>query len=527
MAEQARDVHFRVPLAGWNTRDGLAVMNDDPQRAYCPLMENWIPGISSLVSRNGTSTWATGLDGNCKALATYNASSSKLFAFTDAKIWDVTSTGAASDTGQTLTSGKVRAINFSAANIQYLYCCNGVDKPRLYNGSAWVAVDGVSSPSLAFPGGSGFVTSNIRCIKEHQTRLWFLVTSGLSAFYLDVASVGGTLTEFPMGSIFRRGGYLVDMETWTVDGGSGTGDYFAFLTSEGEVAIYSGYDPTQASTWGWLGVFFVGRPVGDRPLKRYGGEVIVLTMNGIGQLSQLLSTAETNSSKGMLSDAINKSFAQATTLYGANYGWTILECPKENLLFVNIPLSASTSEQYVMYTLTGAWTRFTGLNASCWELLGDTAYFGTGTNVCRYETDGAVIQDSGISFRLFLRFAYAYLGTKSRKKQLTFLRPTLRLTTKTARLYEMASLVWGVDVDFADTPNRTVVDEVPLIWANTIDVGTVDSMVIGAKELLMQTPHSVACWPGLCFAPEMEVYPQGSRWEFMGLEGQALRGSFL
>ena len=54
-----------------------------------------------------------------------------------------------------------------------------------------------------------------------------MVTSGLSAFYLDVASVGGTLTEFPMGSIFRRGGYLVDMETWTVDGGSGTGDYFA------------------------------------------------------------------------------------------------------------------------------------------------------------------------------------------------------------------------------------------------------------------------------------------------------------
>ena len=64
---------------------------------------------------------------------------------------------------------------------------------------------------------------------------------------------------FPLGQIFKMGGFLVQMATWTIDNVSGMDDYAAFITSEGEVAIYQGYDPTQQSTWSLVGVFRIGR----------------------------------------------------------------------------------------------------------------------------------------------------------------------------------------------------------------------------------------------------------------------------
>jgi hypothetical protein len=43
-----------------------------------------------------------------------------------------------------------------------------------------------------------------------------------------------------------------------------TDDYAAFITSEGQVAVYSGADPASSTTWSLVGVFDIGAPIGRR-----------------------------------------------------------------------------------------------------------------------------------------------------------------------------------------------------------------------------------------------------------------------
>jgi hypothetical protein len=48
------------------------------------------------------------------------------------------------------------------------------------------------------------------------------------------------------------------MADWSIDAGIGIDDYAAFISDQGEVALYKGSDPTSATTWALVGTFWVG-----------------------------------------------------------------------------------------------------------------------------------------------------------------------------------------------------------------------------------------------------------------------------
>ena len=79
--------------------------------------------------------------------------------------------------------------------------------------------------------------------------MWVIENDTLSAWYLPVDSVGGAATEYDLSGIFRLGGYLLAGGTWTMDAGEGVDDYWIAVTSEGEVVVYQGTDPSSANTW--------------------------------------------------------------------------------------------------------------------------------------------------------------------------------------------------------------------------------------------------------------------------------------
>jgi hypothetical protein len=79
-----------------------------------------------------------------------------------------------------------------------------------------------------------------------------------------VESVGGAATEINLGSVFRLGGCIMACYTWTIDAGNGADDHFVILSSNGEVAVYRGTDPSDATAWSIVGVFVLGRPIGRR-----------------------------------------------------------------------------------------------------------------------------------------------------------------------------------------------------------------------------------------------------------------------
>jgi hypothetical protein len=54
-----------------------------------------------------------------------------------------------------------------------------------------------------------------------------------------------------------------------------------FVTDQGEVMVYRGTDPSSASTWALIGIWIVGAPIGNRCLMKYGGDLLVLTLDGL------------------------------------------------------------------------------------------------------------------------------------------------------------------------------------------------------------------------------------------------------
>jgi hypothetical protein len=147
-----------------------------------------------------------------------------------------------------------------------------------------------------------------------------------------------------------------------------------------------------------------------------------------------------------LTDKIRFAVSQAVTTYGSTYGWEVALYPQENLLFLNVPISATVSEQYVMNTITRSWCRFTGWNAKCWELFNDQPYFGGSTIV--YKAWG-VQSDATRNIQADVKSAFSYFGSKQ-QKQFTLARPQL-LTSGSVEV------TMGLNLDYADTtPGSTI-----------------------------------------------------------------------
>jgi hypothetical protein len=388
-----------------NARDSIAAMDvKDAVR-----LVNYFCTPTDVVLRQGYTKRNTGLTGAVNSLMAYNAPAGtrKLFAGNGANIYDVTSSGAvgaAVVTGQ--TSDKYQHVQFGTAGGNYLYAVNGADKPRLYDGTTWTAIDGASTPAI-----TGVTTTTLINVGLFKTRIWFVQKDTLLAWYLPSGSIGGAATSFDLRTIFKKGGYLVSIGNWTIDGGNGVDDYMVFITSEGEIAVYRGTDPSSITTFAIVGTFQVGNPIGYRCFEKYEGDLIIVTRAGLLPISTVLLSADVNT-KSALTDKISSAISTLTNLYGSNYGWETQLYPQQNMLLFNIPLT-STSYQFAMNTITKSWSLFTGWNAYCFERFGEDVYFGGSDYVGKIYNDaksdaGSNIVGDGLQ-------AFSKFGTENNK----------------------------------------------------------------------------------------------------------------
>jgi ferredoxin len=152
---------------------------------------------------------------------------------------------------------------------------NGTDSVRNYNGAAW------STPTL-----TGVTSANLSFVWSHKRSLWFVEKNTLSAWYLPVNSIAGTVAEFPLDGVFKLGGALLFGGTWSLDSGDGLDDVMLFITTEGEVAVYQGTDP--GSDFQLSGVYRIGKPLNKHGWFRAGGDLCILTRDGIVPVSEAL-----------------------------------------------------------------------------------------------------------------------------------------------------------------------------------------------------------------------------------------------
>lgn len=390
------------PVGGWDTREALA----DMPAENAVILDNWFPSTDKVTVRRGYTSYATGMSGAIESLIEYTplTGTNQLFAANDGNIYDVTSSGAVgAAVVSSLTNDRWQQVQMGTSGGQFVIIFNGADTPRTYNGSTWASTT-ISGPTVA-----NLIWGNL-----HQSRLWVGEEDSLSAWYGAANAIGGSFTEFPLAGVFKQGGYIMAMGTWTRDAGAGQDDVAVFITSEGEAAVYEGTNPASASTWSLVGVYRIGRPIGRRCIIKAGGDLIIVTQDGFIPLTAALVRDRSQTEIVALSAQINKAVNDAVRDFGTSYGWQPFIYAKGTQFIFNIPQANSTYDQYVFNTITGAPCRFTGINAVCWGSKGADAYFGGADGVVYKYDDGN--SDGGNNIEFDALQAFNYLGSPARAK---------------------------------------------------------------------------------------------------------------
>ena len=408
-------------MGGLNARDSLAAMPETD----AIILDNWFCTPSDVELRNGYVKNSTGLPGWVESILPYSGlnTTRKLFAASVHGIYDCTSTGAV---GAAVVSGLTNArfqwVNFATAGSTFLYGVNGADNPVLYNGTAWQQVGNGTSPIAI----TGVDPSTFIHVNAWQQRLYFTQNNSTKIWYLPAASVGGVANSFDFGPLFTLGGYLMGMCTWTIDTAQGLTEFAVFVSSEGEVLVYSGFDPTVTSTFFLVGRFRMGRPVGRRFYCKNGSDIIIIGADGAIPLSSAINSdrAKTNIA---ISDKIRNLINNDVQSYSQNFGWQCVLYPIGNKLIINVPVIENNIQyQYVMNTITGSWSTFGKMNspwsAACFEFWEDGLYFGGNGYVAQCDTGQT---DNNTDIQTTGKQAFSYFGVKGQQKYFTMVRPLL------------------------------------------------------------------------------------------------------
>src|ERR1700761_1077536 len=311
--------------------------------------------------------------------------------------------------------------------------------PAAYNGIFNIVVTGTNTftyTMLTAPGGNattpggytqayqtsgGTDLSKCNFVSAFKGRLYFIVANTLKIAYFPATQVSGVLSIFDMSSIFKLGGHLVAMESWNIDTVQGPNDYFAFFSNLGEVVVYTGFDPTQSSTWNLSGIFRIGRPAsGNRFISKVGSDLYAVTVDGVVPLSKAMLTDRSQGSF-QVSSKIENLINNDVVTYSNNSGWQIILHPVGNKIIINVPVvTLTTSYQYVCNTLTGAWTIFNGWNAACFELFGDRLMYGAGNKITWCDVG---FSDNATAIITDLKPAFSSFGAPGQNKQFTMARP--------------------------------------------------------------------------------------------------------
>jgi roadblock/LC7 domain-containing protein len=361
-----KSMMLQIPTGGL---DAVSPLTSMPQDKAIRL-RNWFPQLRYIEVRRGfTEHCDTGETGQpVETIMAYMAAggvSSRMFAAVNGKVFDVT-TASASSSLTSLTNDRWQHTMFATSGGNFLVMCNGADGVRYFDGANWntASITGVTAASLIH-------------IAAFKSRLWFVEDGSTDAWFLPPDSLQGAASRFPVGANFKKGGYLQAIATWALDGGDGPDDRIAFISSQGEVAVFAGTDPTNASSFSLQGTYEIGAPIGRRCWLKVGGDVAIICMDGVVPLSKAMVIERGAAITVALTANIQPLLNADAQSFRDVFGWQLMSYPLGTRAILNVPLLENeTAKQYVMNTVSGAWCEFDAHNANCWELFEEMPYFG-------------------------------------------------------------------------------------------------------------------------------------------------------
>ena len=259
----------------------------------------------------------------------------------------------------------------------------------------------------------------------------------------------------------------------------------------------------------------MGSPIGKRCMTKYAGDIVIISQDGLIPLSKSLMSSRINTSES-LTDKIQHITSDYVSQYSANFGWETTLFPKENMLLINVPYSSTQSYQLVMNTISGAWSRFIGWDAHCFEIHGDNLYFG-GEGVVGKAWDTQADNTTNIAFEALQSFNY--FSSHGQLKQVKMLRPIIS-TDGTP------SVLLGVNVDF----DLTAPTGIPTFTTSnnaTWDVATWDGAYTWGGDLQIKRDWQTAFGLGYCIAAHMKGTAKGVKMRWASTDFVLTAGGIL
>lgn len=375
--------NFAAPTGGWVQNTNLRA----PSRDQAEKLDNILPTSRGGKLRHGSARF-TQIGARTTALMPYSSGGSRvLVAATGSSLHVISNPEVLSSAGGPLPhldskffsdgtgylDGPVPAsvsgllggdwsyTQFANSAGEFLYMTNVSDGPYYYDGSSLTAA--------AVTGATG-----LSAVWSFGKRLFFVEQGTLSAWYLATNAIAGALTEFPLQGVFRRGGSLLFGSAWSVDSGEGLDDLCVFVTDRGEVAVYSGSDP--ASDFALQGVYEIGTPLDKNTWFRSGGDLAILTEEGIIPLSAALRLDRAALTQESVSLPIEDAWLDAVRRRADLYPFGVTFWRREEQLVVSGIRDAGTPVCYVANAQTGRWCRYTGWDVQAGCVLDGDFYFG-------------------------------------------------------------------------------------------------------------------------------------------------------
>jgi hypothetical protein len=364
----------------------------------------------------------------------------------------------------------------------------------LTSASGEAVADGVIAAASALTI-TGVDTSTLSDVWLYKERLFFVEKDTLVAWYLPAGSVGGAANDISLAGVFRRGGSLLFGTTWASQAGDTLDDYCIFVSTEGEVAVYSGTDPSDAAAWGLQGRYDIGKPLGKRAVVTVGGDALIATDDGIVSLSAAVGKDPARMSLSMVTTPIRESWRQQVNRASSDvelHKWT-----DENLLLVVFP---TASRMFTANLLTGAWATQGGWHGTCLGEYLDDFFVGRTDGRAYKINDGGT--DDGEAFTARVCFAFSDMGDPTAYKTISMARASFFVAGGFS--YKI-SIATDYNVTFPPAPDATTDLGDVMVWG-TSDWG---EAVWGGDEEATRTGR-VELWrsvtgAGYSIAPILQI----------------------
>jgi hypothetical protein len=367
---------FLSPIGGWVSAQNLAAARPNT----CLRLENWFPTTTGIRLRSGCLKKATiGTDPVESLMAYIGGNTRELFAADETNIFNITTVAdpdvppVADVTGQ--TSGYYSFLNFATVGGNFMTVVNGTDDMLSYDGATWTPLNTLSTPAI-----TGVDTSLLSHVWAYRNRQWFIEAGSMNVWALPVDSIGGAMIQVSLAGVFQLGGSLLTGGTWSMDAGDGLDDKLVIISTEGEVAIYQGSDPSDPADFSLVGRYVIPPPMGKRCMMSAGGDLIIGTEGGMVPISAAVTKDPAALSIAAVSRNIEPDWLDDAQ-ERRTLPWEIIKWDSRKTIYITTPVTSTEditpAQCYVINAETGAFAKNTGWNTRCGVMHDDFMYFGT------------------------------------------------------------------------------------------------------------------------------------------------------